>query len=490
MADFGRQTRRGFLAAAGAAAWALSPTLGRKALAAGAPGRPARDRPNFVLIYADDLGYGDLGCYGAEKIRTPRLDTMAREGMRLTSFYAQTVCGPSRAALMTGCYPLRVATQANRVEIHPHLHDKEITVAEVLKAAGYATGAFGKWDLAGHSQQGFTPELMPNSQGFDYFFGTPTSNDSVVNLYRNDTLVEKAADMSTLTGRYTDEAIAFMKANKERPFFVYIPHTMPHTRLAASERFRGRSPRGLYGDVVEEIDWNTGRILDAVQEMGLDDRTYVIFTSDNGPWALRGDHGGSAGPLRGAKTSTWEGGLRVPCIVRAPGRVPKNTVCDEVTATLDVLPTLAALAGARVPKDRIIDGRDLSDLIQGKRKGFDDSRPFFYYQHTHLSAVRCGKWKLHLPHRRPPLWAEHVRPNDAKTISRPMLFDLDSDIGEQTDVSAENPNVVRRLLALAEKARQDIGDYDRIGAEARFFDPQPRRPDIAAQQANPKNPPK
>ncbi|RMG01685.1 MAG: N-acetylgalactosamine-6-sulfatase, partial [Planctomycetota bacterium] len=411
--------------------------------------------------------------------------------MRFTSFYAQTVCGPSRAALMTGCYPLRVAKKDNSVTIHPLLHTKEITIAEVLKPLGYATACFGKWDLAGHSQRGYAPELLPTHQGFDYFFGTPTSNDSFVDLLRNDTVIERNADLNTLTQRYTDEVLQFIRAHAEEPFFVYLPHTMPHTKLGVSEAFRGRSKRGLYGDVIEELDFHIGRILDTIRELDLAENTYVIFTSDNGPWYKKGPHGGSAFPLRGAKTSTWEGGLRVPCIMWAPGRIPPGTVCDEIAATIDILPTFAKLAGASVPQDRIIDGRDISDLMHGKPGATSPHEAFYYYQHTHLQAVRSGRWKLHLP--RPaqppwcPKWASHIAPEDVIEIPRPMLFDLETDIGERHDVADEHPDVVRRLLKLAEKARADIGDYNRVGAGARFFDPQPKRPDIANLPASQRN---
>ena len=332
-------------------------------------------QPNFVIIFADDLGYGDLGCFGSKKIRTPRIDRMAAEGMRFPDFYAQAVCGPSRAALMTGCYPVRVATKQNKVEIMPRLHLQEITVAEVLKEVGYISMAIGKWHLAGHSQTAYDVELLPTRQGFDRYFGTPSSNDGVVNLIRDERMIERNVDLSTLTRRYTDEAIAFIKENKAHPFFVYLAHSMPHTRLGASAEFRGKSAAGLFGDVVEELDWHVGRLLDTLKSEGLDGSTYVIFTSDNGPWYLnrpidapddprtrnakgeiaypfnqrdeRGPHGGSAGPLRGGKTSAWEGGVRVPCIVRAPGRVTPGAVCNEFATTLDVLPTFAHRATER-----------------------------------------------------------------------------------------------------------------------------------------------
>jgi len=444
---------------------------------------PKASRPNFIIIFTDDQGYQDVGCFGSKTIRTPRLDKMASEGVKFTSFYAQTVCGPSRAALMTGCYPLRVAKRNNQVDIHPFLHDKEITIAEILKTAGYATACFGKWDLAGHSQRRYDPKLLPTRQGFDYFFGTPTSNDSVVNILRNEKVIEKRADMNTLTKRYTEEAVKFITSNRSKPFFVYMPHTMPHTLLGASKQFKGKSKRGLYGDVIEEIDWSVGRILDTVKALGLDDNTYVLFFSDNGPWEKKGGRGGSALPLRGAKTSSWEGGLRVPCIMRAPGRIPAGKVCDEIACTMDMNPTLAKLAGARAPDDRVIDGHDISDLMHGKRGAKSPTKAFYYYVHTHLQAVRSGKWKLHLarPAEPPwgPRWASHIKREDVMEIPNPMLFDLEADIGERKDVAEANRDVVARLLKLAEWARQDIGDYNVIGKNARFFDPQPKRPDAA-----------
>ena len=468
--------RREFLKSLGlCVAGAALPRVARSAQA-------EKRRPNFVIIFTDDQGYNDVGCFGSEKIRTPRLDRMAVEGRKFASFYAQTVCGPSRAALMTGCYPLRVAKKDNRVDIHPYLHSREITIAEILKAAGYTTACFGKWDLAGHRQKGYAPELLPTRQGFDYFFGTPTSNDSIVNLLRNEKVIENRADMNTLTQRYTEEVVAFIRRSGEKPFFVYLPHTMPHTRLGVSAKFRGKSKRGLYGDVIEELDWSTGRILDTIKELGLDEDTYVIFTSDNGPWELRKAHGGSAKPLRGAKTSTWEGGLRVPCIVRAPGRVPAGTTCDEIATTMDLLPTLAKLAGGKVPDDRVIDGHDITALLHGVKGATSPTKAFYYYQHTHLQAVRSGRWKLHLPRAAQPPWAPrwggHIKKEDVIAIPKPMLFDLQADIGESRDVADKNPDVVRRLLALAEQASNDIGDYDRIGKGARFHGPAPKRPDI------------
>lgn len=453
----------------------------------------AADRPpNFILIFADDQGYEDVGCYGSKLINTPHLDRLAAEGMRFTDFYAQTICGPSRAALMTGCYPARVAERGNVKNVHPHLHDREITIAEVLKEVGYATACFGKWDLAKHSQRKFFPDLMPNHQGFDYFFGTPTSNDGFVDLYLNTERIEEGAPMDMLTRRYTDEAIDFMRRNKDQQFFVYIPHTMPHTRLAASEQFSGQSPRGLYGDVIEEIDFNVGRIVDAVKQLQLVDNTWIIYTSDNGPWLIKNQdfvdghlpdhHGGSAGPLRSGKVSTWEGGVRVPCIAWAPGRVPAGKVCSNLAATIDLLPTFAALAGANVPRDRVIDGQDISHLLRGEFSKADPEKCFLYYHANHLQAVRQGQWKLILPRPEEPPWLggfarnQHIHPRDDGEIAEPFLVDLEGDLGETTNVASDNPEVVMQLLAIADAAREDIGDHDRVGDNVRFFDPQDARP--------------
>lgn len=451
-----------------------------------------KDRPNFVVIFTDDQGYQDIGCFGSPDIRTPRLDAMAKQGMKFTSFYAQPVCGPSRAALMTGCYPMRVAERGHTKQVHPILHQDEITIAEVLKTRGYATGCFGKWDLAKHAQTGFFMDLFPKRQGFDYFYGTPTSNDRVAHLYRNEKLIEPNSNMATLTRRYTDEAIAFIKKHRQQPFFVYLPHTMPHTRLDASPQFKGKSPRGLYGDVIEEIDFNVGRILDAIRKLKLADHTYVLFTSDNGPWLIKNkdladgrlptDHGGSAGPLRSGKVSTFEGGVRVPTILWGPNRVPAGTTCDTIATTMDLLPTFAALAGAKPPADRVIDGEDIRHLFHGDFAKANPDKAYYYYLRVHLQAVRQGQWKLHLPRAKEPIGAApfsrnaHIAPADRIGFAKPFLIDLEKDLGETTDVSAQNPKVVRRLLALAEGMRNDLGDFNRVGKNMRFFDPLEQRP--------------
>ncbi len=449
---------------------------------------PASDKPNFIIFFADDLGYQDIGCFGSATIQTPNIDRLAEEGTRFTSFYAQTVCGPSRASLMTGCYPLRVAKRNNdQKSIHPYLHTKEITIAESLKGLGYKTGCFGKWDLAGHTQKNYDRTLLPTRQGFDYFFGTPTSNDSFVNLLRNETLIEPKADMATLTKRYTDEALEFIRNNRSHPFFVYIPHTMPHIRLAASEQFRGKSQRGLYGDVVEEIDYHVGRVVQEIKTLGLEKNTYFIFTSDNGPWFLdrhpalsvqkdtKGSHGGNAAPLRGHKTSAWEGGVRVPCVMWAPGRIPEEKVCSEIATTMDLLPTLTSLASGKVPQDRVIDGKNITELIHGQAGAVSPTQTFYYYVHRQLMAVRCGKWKLHLPRKTNtmPTWNVFHKEADIIDFSEPLLYDLEQDIGETTNIADQHPDKVMELTRLAEWARDDIGDYNCVGKNARFFDPQP-----------------
>jgi arylsulfatase len=417
---------------------------------------------------------------------------MAAEGMKFTSFYAQPVCGPSRAALMTGCYPIRVAEPGNRKNQHNILHPKEITVAEVLKEAGYATALVGKWHQAGERREKYPPELMPNAQGFEYFYGTPLHNGftPTVNhnsfkcqLMRNDEMLREALDqagMDELTQNYTAEAVAFIRKNMDRPFFLYLSQNMPHVPLGASKEFRGKSQRGLYGDVIEELDWSMGKVLDTLKDLGIDDDTLVIFTSDNGPWIEKqlGDYGGSADPLRGWKMSAWEGGPRVPCIMRWPGKIPAGKTCDELAATIDLMPTLAHLGGTKPPAGRVIDGRDICDLMFAKPDAKSPHEAFFTYNWVRLDSMRSGKWKLVLPRpANPPGTGWSGRMIDA--VPATQLFDLDADIGEKRDVAAGNPEVVDRLMKLIENARAELGDYDRIGSGVRFFDEGPRWPATA-----------
>ncbi len=422
--------------------------------------------PNFIIIFCDDLGYGDIGCFGSSKNRTPNLDRMAAEGMRFTSFYVTSgVCTPSRSSLMTGCYPRRVNMHQNDTGLcvlfpvnKKGLNPEEVTIAEILKAQGYATACIGKWHL------GDQPAFLPTRQGFDYYYGIPYSNDMgsregtdrpPLPLLRNEKVIEAPADQDTLTKRYTEEAVKSIKENKARRFFIYLPHTMPHVPLHVGEAFRRRSVNGEYGDVIEELDWSVGQILQSLAELNLAGQTLVVFTSDNG---ATGDKGRSNGRLRGHKGTTWEGGQREPCIVCWPGHVPTGKTCDELTTTMDLLPTFARLAGTEAPGDRIIDGKDIWPLMSGKSGAKSPHEAFYYYQMDQLQAVRSGKWKLHLPlEQKKKNWGE-------PTPDVPMqLYDLEADIGETNDVADKHPDVVKQLLALAEKARQDLGDVNREG---------------------------
>jgi len=404
-------------------------------------------RPNFVIVFTDDQGYGDLGCYGSKTIRSPRLDKLAEEGTRFTDFYAQIVCGPSRSALLTGRYPVRSRGWG--------MPESEITLAELLQRVGYATCCIGKWDVSSRKP---IIQRMPNNQGFDYYWGTLGANDNgSVRFHENNEAIGTTRDMASLTRRYTDKGIEFIKANKDRPFLLYLAHTMVHSVIDASPEFKGKSKGGLYSDCVEEIDFHTGRLLDAIDELGLRDNTMVIFTTDNGPWnnfqeSLRPKHKGaiawgSSGPLREGKGSTYEGGLRVPCIVRWPGRVPAGRTSRAIFSTLDFLPTFAHLAGYEVPKDRIIDGVDQTALLLGKSEtGARDN--FYYFCQNELHAVRQGKWKLMLPGRK--RFYGYVKDKGSGGVE---LYDLESDIGEKENVAGEHPEIVAKLLALARSFR-------------------------------------
>jgi arylsulfatase A len=426
-------------------------------------------KPNVIVIFADDLGYGDVGCYGATGYRTPNLDRLAKEGARFTDFYAAaSVCSASRAALLTGRYPVRTGvTGVISANTKRALPLGELTLAERFKGAGYATAIFGKWHL------GNTRDVWPLQQGFDEWLGTVGSNDmgrgrpslelrragkAGVELVANDEIIETNPDQTRLTRRYTERAVDFIRRKRTEPFFLYVPHNMPHTPLFASPRFVGQSERGLFGDVISEIDWSVGEILRAVRENDLDERTIIVFTSDNGPWLIFGDHGGSAGPLSGGKKQTREGGLRVPLIMRWPGHIPAGNTCRELATMLDLTPTLTGLAGVKSDLSNV-DGRDIRAWIQGEPGGQVLEKPFFYFWERELRAVRSGKWKLqlrHLDHQTPnpdQIGYDGVRGLVMKVPRRESLYDLQTDPGEKVDLAERFPVKVMELRRLAEQGR-------------------------------------
>ncbi|NBV48299.1 MAG: hypothetical protein EBR95_04450 [Verrucomicrobia bacterium] len=424
-----------------------------------APGLSAARPPNVVVIFIDDLGYGDIGPFGATKQRTPHLDRMAKEGMKLTSFYATPVCSVSRAQMMTGCYGARVSVPGvyfpgQSVGLNP----SEVTVAERLKEKGYVTQMVGKWHL------GDQPEFLPTRQGFDHYLGIPYSNDMlkksaetkvpVVPLLRDEKVVElmDGEGQRRLVEIYTKEAVDFISRNKDKPFYLYYAHNAVHTPIYPGAAFAGKSQNGRFGDWVEEVDWSVGQVLDTLRAQGLDKDTIVVFTSDNGPWLIKGTDGGSAGPLRGGKGSTWEGGVRVPTLAWWPGRIPAGSVNDAVAATIDLLPTFVALAGGTVPATPVIDGRDITPILFGQSK--ESAREaHYYFAGYNLQAVRQGRWKLAIA---PQPEGSNTK-KSPKTADGLRLYDLDAEIGEQTDVAAQHPEVVAKLKALADKMAAEIG---------------------------------
>jgi arylsulfatase len=447
----------------------------------------AADTPNIVIIFADDLGYGDVGCFGAKDYATPNLDRLAKQGVRFTDFHvSQPVCSASRSSLLTGCY-------ANRIGIHGALgpnarhgiNAAETTLAEVCKSKGYATGMVGKWHLGHH------PQFLPTRHGFDMYLGLPYSNDmwphhpeakkgTYPNLpmFDGEKIVDddvSPEDQTQLTTRYTERAVQFIHENHDKPFFLYVAHSMPHVPLFVSDKYKGKTKRGLFGDVIEEIDWSAGQIMKALDEHKLADNTLVIFTSDNGPWLSYGNHAGSSGGLREGKGTVWEGGVREPFVARWPGKIPAGSVCREPAMTIDILPTVAKIIGADLPKLKI-DGKDIGPLLRGEPGAkCPHEAYFFYYQVGQLQAVRSGKWKLVLPHTYRTMSGQAPGKDGIPgkyrqvAIEQPELYDLDADANETKDVSAAHPDVVKKLLAFAEEARDDLGDSltKRVGKGAR-----------------------
>ena len=430
--------------------------------------RQKAKRPNFVIIYADDLGYGDLGCFGHPTIRTPNLDRMAAEGVKLTQFYsAASICTPSRAALMTGRLPIRNGMCSDkRGVLFPDsgggMPASEITIAEMLQKSGYTSACVGKWHL------GHLPQFLPTSNGFDYYFGIPYSNDMDrvkggayretcknpkveyfnVPLMRNKEIIERPADQNTITKRYAEEATQFIKKSKGKPFFLYLAHSMPHVPLFASEDFKDTSLRGIYGDVITEIDWSVGQVLDTLREEGLAENTLVIFSSDNGPWLIFKEHGGSAGLLRDGKGSTWEGGMREPTVAWWPGRIKAGSVITDMTSTLDVFPTLVEFSGSRILRDRVYDGYSMVDLLTGKGKG--KRNIMYFYRGTQLRAIRKGPWKMHV-YSKTEYQGGKVQKHDP-----PLLFNVEGDPSEKYDVAAKHADVIEDLKKEVEKHKATV----------------------------------
>ncbi|MBB02322.1 MAG: arylsulfatase [Planctomyces sp.] len=455
-----------------------------------APALATAETPNFVIVFTDDQGYADVGCFGAEGYETPNLDRMAQEGRKFTSFYvSQAVCSASRTSLLTGCYNVRVGI--NGALSHKSIvgiSAEEMTLGELVKQQGYATAAVGKWHL------GYQQKFLPLQHGFDRYFGLPYSNDMWpyhprlegmtleearkkgypdLPLYSGNEIIDAQVtpeDQRQLTTRYTEQALDFIDDNHDKPFLLYLAHSMPHVPLFVSDKFQDKTEQGRYGDVIQEIDWSVGQVLARLKKHGLDDNTLVIFTSDNGPWLSYGNHAGSAGPFREGKGTSWEGGVRVPCIMRWPGKIPAGTSCDELAATIDIFPTVAALADAPLP-DHTIDGKDIRSLMFESPCAKTPHDVYYFYWGSRLEAIRSGDWKLHFPHNYRSLTGEPGQDGKPAGYTQGKtdlaLFNLKSDPGEQNDVKADHPQVVARLKALAEEAREELGDGGRKGSGVR-----------------------
>ena len=486
------QAIRSWVPVLSALALVLAPML----ISAAPANSKSADLPNIVIIFTDDQGYADVGVFGAKGFQTPNLDRLASQGRIFRNFHvAQPVCSASRAGLLTGCYP-------NRLGIHGALGPRakvgissnEMTLAELVKQRGYATAIFGKWHL------GDAPQFLPLHHGFDVYFGLPYSNDMwplhpdlvkpgneekrkrypELVMFEGDKIAIPQItheDQNQLTTWYTEHAVKFIEQNGSHPFFLYLAHNMPHVPLHVSDKFRGKTARGLYGDVIEEIDWSVGQVMDALERVGVSDKTWVIFTSDNGPWLSYGDHAGSAYPLREGKGTCWEGGTREPCIMRWPGRIPAGSESKQMLMSLDLFPTIAKLIGAELPHHPI-DGLDVWPIISGRHGGKNPHRAYwFYYEVNQLQAVISGdgRWKLQLPHTyrtlggKPGGHGGKPAPYENRKLEKSELYDLNADISESVDVAKEHPRIVNQLEAEAEKARAELGDSltKRTGAGTR-----------------------
>lgn len=442
------------------------------------PARPESRPPNVVIIFTDDQGYADVGVFGAQGYETPNLDRLAKQGCKFTNFHvAQPICSASRAALLTGCYPNRIGINGALGPGANHgLNPNEVTLAEILKQRGYATGMAGKWHL------GRPAPLLPTHHGFDEFLGLPYSHDmwprhpeAPVGTYPPLPLIEgdrvvkpdlQPEDLAQLTTQYTERAVKFIERNQDRPFFFYLAHSLPHVPLYVSDKFKGKSQRGLYGDVIMEIDWSVGEVMQTLKKFNLETNTLVIFTSDNGPWLSYGDHAGSAGIFREGKGTAWEGGTRVPCIMRWPGKIPEARTSDAMLMTIDLLPTIAGFAGAPLPTNKI-DGLNVAPLLTGANGASNPHEGYaFYYENNQLQAVSSsdGRWKLQFPHTYRTLAGRPGGMNglpakyEQRKIATPELFDLKNDPSETKDIADTQPEIMTRLLAFAEKTRVDLGD--------------------------------
>ncbi len=416
-------------------------------------GRPPRKQPNFVILFADDMGYGDWNRGGNPTIHTPNMNRMASEGVQMTQFYcANPVCSPSRSALLTGRNPIRTGViQVFFPGNGRGMSTNETTIANALKPLGYTSACIGKWHL------GSTHEYRPLRQGFDYYYGLLYSNDMYrPDIFRNDERIEHPTDQTTLTKRYTEEAVHFIERSKDQPFFLYVPYTMPHIPIFASEKFKDTSRRGLYGDVIEEIDWSVGQINKTLDRLGLSENTLVMFTSDNGPWMIKDLHGGTAGLLRGSKGDTWEGGMREPFIARWPGQLPAGEIVQAVGSTLDFFPTIVSLAGGKIPSGRPIDGIDMLPILQNRTA---PERTIYYYRGEHLRAVRKGKWKLHFSYLDDGYYRQDVKQKRRWiTPENALLFNLDEDPNERFDIAGKHPDIVNELTETATRYKKEIAE--------------------------------